>query len=69
MAEKKTGAAKHSADYRERKKAEAERFGIETLPVEMAAGNASWNGCGDECPRLQPVARAAAGPAPVVPCL
>lgn len=38
MAEKKTGAAKHSADYRERKKAEAERFGIETLPVEMAAG-------------------------------
>ena len=37
MAEKKTGAAKHSADYRERKKAEAERFGIETLPVEMAA--------------------------------
>ncbi|MNJ38260.1 hypothetical protein D3C77_331030 [compost metagenome] len=38
MAKKKTGAAKHSADYRERKKAEAERFGIETLPVEMAAG-------------------------------
>ncbi|MNJ25805.1 hypothetical protein D3C77_202620 [compost metagenome] len=38
MAEKKTGAAKHSADYRGRKKAEAERFGIETLPVEMAAG-------------------------------
>lgn len=38
MAEKKTGAAKHSADYRERKKAEAQRFGIETLPVEMAAG-------------------------------
>lgn len=38
MAEKKTGAAKHSANYRERKKAEAERFGIETLPVEMAAG-------------------------------
>lgn len=38
MAEKKTGAAKHSADYRDRKKAEAARFGIETLPVEMAAG-------------------------------
>lgn len=37
MAEKKTGAAKHSADYRERKKAEAARFGIETLPVEMTA--------------------------------
>ncbi|ROL64579.1 hypothetical protein [Pseudomonas vranovensis] len=38
MAEKKTGAAKHSADYRDRKKAEAQRFGIETLAVEMAAG-------------------------------
>ncbi|MDD1977152.1 hypothetical protein [Pseudomonas tussilaginis] len=38
MAEKKTGAAKHSADYRERKKADAQRFGIETLQVEMAAG-------------------------------
>ena len=38
MAEKKTGAAKHSADYRDRKKAEAERLGIETLPVESAAG-------------------------------
>ncbi|WP_460420784.1 hypothetical protein [Pseudomonas sp. ZL2] len=38
MAEKKTGAAKHSADYRDRKKAEAERFGIERIQVEMAAG-------------------------------
>ncbi|MGH8382595.1 hypothetical protein [Pseudomonas sp.] len=38
MAEKKTGAAKHSADYRGRKKAEAERFGIERMQVEMAAG-------------------------------
>ncbi|MCQ0168476.1 hypothetical protein DN388_16080 [Pseudomonas sp. S12(2018)] len=38
MAEKKTGAAKHSADYRDRKRAEAERLGIETLPVESAAG-------------------------------
>ena len=38
MADKKTGAAKHSADYRDRKKAEAERLGIETLPVESAAG-------------------------------
>ncbi|WP_327440246.1 hypothetical protein [Pseudomonas donghuensis] len=38
MAEKKTGAAKHSADYRDRKKAEAERFGIERMQVEMAAG-------------------------------
>jgi hypothetical protein len=38
MAEKKTGAAKYSADYRGRKKAEAERFGIERMQVEMAAG-------------------------------
>ncbi|WP_338794387.1 hypothetical protein [Pseudomonas sp. AE27] len=38
MAEKKTGAAKHSADYRGRKKAEAKRLGIEILPVESAAG-------------------------------
>jgi len=38
MAEKKTGAAKHSADYRDRKKAEAKRLGIEKLPVESAAG-------------------------------
>ena len=38
MAEKKTVAAKHSADYRDRKKAEAERLGIEILPVESAAG-------------------------------
>jgi hypothetical protein len=41
MAEKKTGAAKHSADYRDRKKAEAERLGIEILPVESAAGTRS----------------------------
>lgn len=41
MAEKKIGAAKHSADYRERRKAEAERFGIETLSVDMAAGTRS----------------------------
>lgn len=38
MAEEKTGAAKHSADYRDRKRAEAERLGIETLSVESAAG-------------------------------
>ncbi|WP_210013983.1 hypothetical protein [Pseudomonas palmensis] len=38
MAEKKTGSAKHSADYRERKKAEAERRELEILPVESAAG-------------------------------
>lgn len=38
MAEKKTGAAKYSADYRDRKRAEAERLGIETLPVESASG-------------------------------
>lgn len=38
MIEKKTGAAKHSADYRDRKKAEAERLGIEMLSVESAAG-------------------------------
>lgn len=37
MAEKKTGAAKHSADYRKRKQEEAERFGIERIPVDMAA--------------------------------
>lgn len=38
MAEKKTGAAKHSADYRQRKKAEAASLGIEKLFFNMPAG-------------------------------
>lgn len=38
MAEKKTGAAKHSADYRKRKKAEAANLGIEKLFFNMPAG-------------------------------
>lgn len=38
MAEKKTGAAKHSANYRDRKKAEAERLGIEKVFFNMPAG-------------------------------
>ena len=38
MAEKKTGAAKHSADYRKRKKAEAASLGIEKLFFNMPAG-------------------------------
>lgn len=41
MAEKKTGAAKHSADYRKRKQEEAERLSIERIPVDMAAGTRS----------------------------
>ncbi|GEM_PF-3709133 len=57
MADKKTGAAKHSADYRDRKKAEAERLGIETLPVESAAGT-----------RVELAAGAAAGHAPGIHC-
>jgi hypothetical protein len=38
MAEKKTGAAKHSADYRDREKKEAERLGIEKMTLVTAAG-------------------------------
>ncbi|MGH8381728.1 hypothetical protein [Pseudomonas sp.] len=38
MAEEKTGAAKHSKDYRDRKNAEAERLGIETVKVDVPLG-------------------------------
>lgn len=41
MAEKKTGAAKHSADYRDRKNAEAERLGIETVKMDVPRGTKS----------------------------
>ncbi|WP_235437000.1 hypothetical protein [Pseudomonas fluorescens] len=34
----KTGAAKHSADYRDRKKAEADRLGIEKMYFDMPTG-------------------------------
>lgn len=38
MKAEKTGAAKHSADYRDRKKAEADRLGIEKMYFDMPAG-------------------------------
>lgn len=38
MAEQKTGAAKHSADYREREKKKAEKLGIEEITIKMPAG-------------------------------
>lgn len=38
MAEHKTGAAKHSANYRERKKAETEHLGIEKVFFSMPSG-------------------------------
>ncbi|MQA53701.1 hypothetical protein [Pseudomonas piscis] len=38
MKAEKTGAAKHSADYRDRKKAEADRLGIEKMHFDMPAG-------------------------------
>lgn len=38
MKSDKTGAAKHSADYRDRKKAEADRLGIEKMYFDMPAG-------------------------------
>ncbi|RRV76586.1 hypothetical protein [Pseudomonas sp. p99-361] len=38
MAEQKTGAAKHSADYREREKKKAEKLGIEDITITMPAG-------------------------------
>lgn len=38
MAEQKTGVAKHSADYRAREKAKAEKLGIEDIIITMPAG-------------------------------
>lgn len=38
MAEEKTGAAKHSADYRDRQKKEAAKLGIEKVFFSMPAG-------------------------------
>lgn len=38
MAEEKTGAAKHSADYRDREKKKAEKLGIEKVFFNMPAG-------------------------------
>lgn len=38
MAEKKTGAAKHSADYRDRKKKQAAKLGIEKVFFNMPDG-------------------------------
>lgn len=38
MKPEKTGAAKHSADYRDRKKTEADRLGIEKMYFDMPAG-------------------------------
>lgn len=38
MTEQKTGAAKHSADYRDRQKKEAERLGIEKITIDMPVG-------------------------------
>jgi len=38
MVEQKTGAAKHSADYREREKKKAEKLGIEDVIITMPAG-------------------------------
>lgn len=38
MAEQKTGAAKHSADYRDRKKKHAANLGIEDVTITMPAG-------------------------------
>lgn len=38
MKAEKTGAAKHSADYRDRKKAEADRLGIEKMHFDMPTG-------------------------------
>jgi len=38
MAEQKTGAAKHSADYRDREKKKVERLGIEDVTITMPAG-------------------------------
>lgn len=38
MAEEKTGAAKHSADYRDRQKKQAAKLGIEKVFFNMPAG-------------------------------
>ncbi|MCS4282416.1 hypothetical protein M2396_000681 [Pseudomonas sp. BIGb0278] len=38
MAEQNTGASKHSADYRAREKAKAEKLGIEEVTITMPAG-------------------------------
>lgn len=38
MAEQKTGAAKHSADYRDRQKKQAAKLGIEKVFFNMPAG-------------------------------
>lgn len=38
MAEEKTGVAKHSADYRNRKKAQAKKLGIEKVFFNMPEG-------------------------------
>ena len=38
MAEEKTAAARHSADYRARKKAKAEKLGIEDVIITMPSG-------------------------------
>ncbi|WP_411564804.1 hypothetical protein [Pseudomonas shirazensis] len=38
MAKQKTGASKHSADYRAREKAKAEKLGIEDVTITMPAG-------------------------------
>ncbi|MBC3492377.1 hypothetical protein [Pseudomonas taiwanensis] len=38
MAEQKTGAAKHSADYRDREKKKVEKLGIEDVTITMPAG-------------------------------
>ena len=38
MAEKKTAVARHSADYRAREKAKAEKLGVEDVIITMPAG-------------------------------
>lgn len=38
MAEEKTATARHSADYRAREKAKAEKLGIEDVTITMPAG-------------------------------
>lgn len=38
MAEERTAAARHSADYREREKKKAEKLGIEDVTITMPAG-------------------------------
>lgn len=38
MAEERTAAARHSADYREREKKKAEKLGVEDITITMPAG-------------------------------